>query len=129
MTKAELRQRKLQQQFLSERQERLRDEEFEKLANLTLPELVNRLDTASKGYRTHAWTAELMTESDDKRRKELIQAWRRKFEKGDPSEFQPEIVFTNQQIWDEFYAWNRNRSAQIQKEHDSQQSLKPPDGK
>jgi hypothetical protein len=46
-------------------------------------------------------------------------------EKSDPSEFQPEIVFTNQQIQEEFYAWNRNRSAQIQKEYDSQQSPKP----
>jgi hypothetical protein len=124
-TDEEMRLRKLKQQFLAERAERLSDDLFERMANMSLSELTEYLDATTKKYRTFEWTAELMTEHDDNRRKELIQIWRGKMEKGDPSEFQPEIVFTNQQIWDEFYAWNRNRSAQIQKEYDSQQSLKP----
>ncbi len=95
------------------------------MANMSLSELNEYLDATSKAYRTFEWTAELMTEHDDNRRRELIQIWRGKIEKGDPSEFQVEVVFTNQQVWDEFYAWNRNRAAQIQNEYDTQQSPKP----
>lgn len=124
-TDEEMRSRRLKQQFLAERAERLSDELFERMANMSLSELTEYLDATTKKYRTFEWTAELMTEHNDNRRRELIQIWRGKMEKSDPSEFQPEIVFTNQQIQEEFYAWNRNRSAQIQREYDSQQSPNP----
>jgi hypothetical protein len=109
----ELQMRQLQQQFLLERNERLRDLTFERYTRMPLRELNELLDSASKNYRTYGVTAEIMTEQDDEKRAALIRRWRASFEVLQPEDFVPEIVFINQEIWAEFHEWRKDRTSRL----------------